>query len=284
MNISRLFQIKRRPKTPCVLLNQRGMTIAEILIAALIGAIVITSAFEVYINQHRNWVIQNEITDAQQAARASVKMLSGHIRMAGHGLPELAPPIVAVNSNPDTLLIVYQPSDGCEAPIEHDMPQPSSELRCDGHDISCFEENTWGYIYDPFADIGEFFVITEVQVAASHIQHRISQLSRKYPKGSEVYQIAAFRFYIDESDSLHPMLMVEEMGRPAEPYADNIEDLQFRFVVVNGDTLDVAPNPELVRRVLITVTARTDQTDLQFEGEYRRREFATEVQVRNLGL
>jgi len=270
-----------------VLANQRGATLIELLIASVIGLIVVASAFEIYLTQHRNWIIQDEVTDTQQAVRASIRMLSKHIRMAGHGLPQIAEPIVAFDSNPDTILIMYEPAEGCDVPIEHDMPQPSSELRCDGHDISCFKEDTWGYIYDPMADTGEFFFITQVQVAASHIQHNAAlnaQLSRCYPKGSQVYQVEAYRFYIDQSDSLHPMLITEEMGQQPEPYADNIEDLQFRYVMQNGDTLDVPNQSRLVRRVLITVIGRTDRTDLQFEGEYRRRGFATEVLVRNLNL
>ncbi len=264
--------------------GQRGITLIELLVASIIGLIVVGSAFELYLTQHRNWLIQDEVTDAQHAARASVKMLSGHIRMAGFGLREEIGALEAANANPDTLLVIYQPPGRCEAPIEWDMPQPSAELRCDGHDISCFEEDRYAYIYDPVADTGEFFIITEVQVAASHIQHNKTIFSRKYPKGSEVYMIEAYRFFIDQSDSLHPVLMVEEMGEPAEPFAENIEDLQFRFIMQNGDTLDVPNQPSLVRQVLIDITARTNREDLQFEGEYRRREFATKVQVRNLGL
>lgn len=267
-----------------ILGDQRGLTLLELLVASVIGLIVVASAFELYLTQHRNWLIQDGVTDAQHAARASIKMLSGHIRMAGYGLREEIGALEADNANPDTLLVIYQPPGRCEAPIEWDMPQPSSELRCDGHDISCFEENRYAYIYDPSADTGEFFIITEVQAAAAHIQHNKTILSRKYKKGSQVYMIEAYRFYIDQSDSLHPVLMVEQMGEPAEPFAENIEDLQFRFVMQNGDTLDVPDRPSLVRQVLIDLTARTNREDLQFEDEYRRREFATKVQVRNLGF
>lgn len=264
--------------------NQRGVTMLELLVASFIGIIVVGSAFQLYLTQHKNWLIQDEITDAQHAGRASIIMLSKHIRMAGHAIPDIVEPFTAVNSNPDTLMVIYRPAANCEAPLEHPMPQPSAELRCDGHDISCFEVGELAYIYDPFADIGEFFVITHVQ-QSSHIQHRPGQLTHKYPKGSQVFMIDAYRFYVDESDTLHPMLMVEKMGQPAEPYAENIEDLQFRFVMRSGDTLDVPIPARQVREVLIDVVARTDREDLQSTGEgYRRRPFSTEVFVRNLNL
>jgi len=280
-----LLKLLIKPNRRSLLIgNERGLTLIELLVASVIGIIVVGAAFQLYITQHKNWIIQDQITDTQQSARASIKMLSKHIRMAGYGLPEKVEPFYASNTNPDTLVVVYQPPGMCEAPIEWDMPQPSSELRCDGHDISCFEQDRLAYIYEAAADTGEFFIITEVQVAAAHIQHNKTILSRNYKKGSEVFLVNAYRFFIDKSDTLHPVLMVEDISKPAEPFAENIEDLQFRYIMQNGDTLDVPNQPDLVRRVLITVIGRTDKTDLQFEGEYRRREFATEVQVRNLGF
>ncbi len=264
--------------------SQRGTTLIELLVASVIGLIVVGAAFQLYLTQHKNWVTQDQVTDVQQAARSSIKMLSNHIRMAGYGLPNKVAPLTAVNSNPDTLLVMYQPAGGCEAPIEHDMPQPSAELRCDGHDISCFEEDRWAYIYDAVADTGEFFRITEVQTGSSHIQHNQDVFSRKYPKGSDVTMVETYRFYIDDTDTLHPMLMFEEVGAQPLPYAENIEDLQFRFVMQNGDTVDVPAQPGMIRQVLINLTAHTEKTDLQFAGEYRRRSFATKVQVRNLGF
>jgi len=264
--------------------DERGLTIIELLVASLIGIIVVAAAFELYLTQHKNWIIQDQITDAQQSARASITMLSKHIRMAGYGLPDQLVAIMAANTDPDTLTVMYQPPGMCEVPIEWDMPQPSAELRCDGHDISCFEENHLAYIYEAASDTGEFFLITEVQVTAAHIQHNTTILSRNYITGSLVSMVNAYRFFIDKSDTLHPVLMLEDLGKQAKPFAENIEDLQFRYIMQNGDTLDVPNQSNLVRRILVTVTARTDNTDLQFEGEYRRREFATEIQVRNLGF
>jgi len=264
--------------------NQRGSTLIELLVASFIGLLVVGSAFEIYLTQHRNWIIQDQVTDAQQSARAAIRMLSGHIRMAGYGLPTGVDPIYASNADPDTLTLIYQPAGMCEAPLEQAMASPSAELRCDGHDVSCFEVNKLAYIYDPGADTGEYFAVTDVQQATSQILHTTTILSRIYPTGSLVFMVETYRFYVDCSDTLHPTLMIQTLGEAPQPYADNIEDLQFRYILQNGDTVDVPNQPTLVRRVLVAVVARTDKTDLQFEGEYRRRQFATDVQVRNLGL
>ena len=264
--------------------SQRGMTLVELLVALVISGIIVSAGYGIYLAQHEGWIIQEQITNMQQNARAAIHELETKIRMAGYGLPGGIEPIYASNTNPDTITIVFQNETNCEATIEHSMPQPSSELRCDGHDVSCFQESTWAYIYDPFADTGEFFFITHVQVAASHIQHRQNPLSRRYPQGSIVMYMDLYKFYIDTTDSNHPNLIRQGVGETPQVYAEEIEDLQFRYGLANGVFLDVPPAASVVREVIIALTARTERKDLQFKGEYRRRSLTSGVKVRNLGL
>jgi prepilin-type N-terminal cleavage/methylation domain-containing protein len=264
--------------------SENGFTLVELLIGLVISGFMVSAGFGVYLNQHEGWIIQEQITNMQQNARAAMHELETTIRMAGYGLPGGFQPIYAFNTNPDTITILFQNEFGCEAPIEHDMPQPSSELRCDGHDISCFHENTWTYIYDPSADTGEFFYITEVQVSSSHIQHNTTPLSRCYPQGSIVTNLDFYKFYIDTTDSNHPNLMVQKVGEIPYVYAEDIEDLQFQYGLANGVYVDVPPLGSLVKQVRISLTARGERKDLQFKGEYRRRTLLSEVKVRNLGL
>jgi Tfp pilus assembly major pilin PilA len=264
--------------------KKKGFTLVELLIILLITGILVTEGYGVYINQHKGWIIQEQVTTMQQNARAAMHELETKIRMAGYKLPGGFEPIYAKNSNPDTITIIFQDESECRAPIEHDMPQPSSELRCDGHDVSCFHDNTWAYIYDPFADTGEFFYITQVQVASSNIQHNTIDLSRCYPRGSIVSFMDMFKFYIDRTDTNHPNLMEQHVKDTPQVYAENIEDLQFRYGLANGVFVDVPPAASVVREVQISLVARTDRKDLQFAGQYRRRSLTSDVKIRNLGL
>lgn len=256
----------------------------EVLIAPLITGIVVSAGFSLYLNHHEEWIIQEQIADMQQNARIAMHELETRIRMAGYEMTGGIQPIYASDSNPDTITVVFRDEFLYESTIEHDMHQPSSELRCDGHDVSCFKESTWTYIYDPFADTGEFFYITEVQVAASHIPHRTTELSRCYPKGSNVTMVNMYKFYIDTTDINHPNFMVQREGNRSYVYAENIEELQLRYGLANRVYVDVPPATSVVREVQITLTARTERKDLQFQGEYRRRTLSSDVKVRNLGL
>lgn len=264
--------------------NEKGVTLLELLVALVITGLVVTAGYSLYLNQHQGWIIQEQITNMQQNARVAMHELETRIRMAGYDLPGGIQPIYAADTNPDTITVVLRNEFLCEATIEHSMPQPSSELRCDGQDVSCFQESTWAYIYDPFSDTGEFFFITHVQVSASHIQHRTTGLSRCYPKGSMVTMVDMYKFYIDTMDSNHPNLMVQREGNRSYVYAEDIEDLQFRYGLANDVYVNVPPAASVVREVLINLTARTERRDLQLSGEYRRRTLSSDVKVRNLGL
>jgi hypothetical protein len=264
------------------LLSIKGVSLIEALIALLMTGIITASVFKVYINQHKNWTIQGDVTDVQQNARAAIDELTRQIRMAGYELPLGLACIEAYNTNPDTIVINYS-NGGCDAVIEHTMPNPSAELRCDGHDVSCFQDGQWAYIFQPDSGGGEFFLITHVQTAASHIQHNTMVLSKAYSKDAIVISLEQVKFFVDYSDSLHPNLMLQLPGQAPAVYSENIEDLQFQYRMKNGTIVDVPAIDTDIREVLITLVARTHNPDPDFtQNPYRRRSFTSRVNLRNL--
>jgi len=263
--------------------RMKGFTLVELLIAVLLAAVVTSAAMGIYIAQHKQLIVQDEVTDMQANIRAAAVELTSKIRMAGYNVPEMVPSLEGKDTNPDTIVVTYDGGGLEDVTIEHEMPLPSAELRCDGHDISGLHDNDWVYIWDPIVETGEFFLVSHVQVAACHIQHNTMPLSRCYPEGSQLLMLNQFKYYIDNSDPDHPNLVCWTPQTGPQVFAENITDLNFKYVLASGAVVDVFPNEDMVREVLITIDARTDKRDLEFHTDYRTRGFDTRVKVRNLG-
>jgi prepilin-type N-terminal cleavage/methylation domain-containing protein len=265
-----------------ILKSNRGITLIELLIALVLTGILSAAMFKIYINQHHAWMIQDRVIEMQQNARAAIDEIGRQLRMTGFEIPTGLPPIEAFDTNPDTIIIYYN-GGMCDATVEHGMPKPSSEIRCDGHDVSCFQDGQTAYIYDPSDETGEFFEISHVQTGSSHLQHNDWPLSKAYPKGSVILTLDMVKFYIDQSDMLHPKLMVQLNDYRPQIYAEDIIDLQFNYRLKNGVT---TASPVLTRDVTdisVNLTARTPDPDVEFvKNPYRYEFYESRIYLRNL--
>lgn len=270
-------------KTCNNLIRNRGFTILEVLIAMVIMSVITTSIFELYITQHENYLIQDDITEIQQNVRASIDEIARNVRMAGYNVPDGIQAIYAYNTNPDTIVLTYR-VDNCDSYLSSGMPQPSAELKC-GTDVSCFEEGQWIYIFEPDSGGGEWFMITQIQEAAQHIQHNTMPLSRIYGKDAIMVSMIQMKFFVDNTTFPdNPRLMMERPGQPPQIYADNITDLQFQYRNRSGNLEDVPALVYNIREVLITVTGRSKRPDPDNQNNpYRIRTFSTSVNTRNTG-
>jgi prepilin-type N-terminal cleavage/methylation domain-containing protein len=264
-------------------LETSGFTLIELLIAVFLAAVVASAAMGIYIAQQKQTIVQDEETNMQADIRAAAVELTSKIRMAGYNVPEGIPKLEASNTNPDTITITFDSGGFEDVTIEHPMPQPSSELRCDGHDISALRDGDWVFIYDPFTESGEFFLVTEVRAAPAQIQHNTMPLSRVYPVGSRVIMLKQFKYYIDSSDPDHPTLICWTHRTGPQVFAENITALNFRYILAGGQVVDVFPDEDMIREVVIALDARTEKPDEQFYIGYRTRGLDTRVKVRNLG-
>jgi len=268
--------------------SMKGTSFLEVMIALAIMGVITTAIFKLYITSHKNYIVQDEVTTVQQNARASISELSRQIRMAGYSLPYGLASIESSDTNPDTITINYRTED-CDTYLAAPMPQPSAELKC-ATDISCFYEGQWVYIFEPDSGGGEWFEITEVQESALHIQHNTMTLSKKYGKDAIILTITSVKFFVDNTtDPDNPMLMIQLVGQQPQIYADNITDLQFQYRMKNGTLMDTIIVADDVREVLMTVTGRSENEDVDFtdlgHGDaYRYRSFNTSVYLRNVGI
>jgi prepilin-type N-terminal cleavage/methylation domain-containing protein len=260
--------------------NQRGFTMVELLIGLLAASVITYAALSLYLTQHKQLLVQDEISDMQANVRASAEMMAKAIRNAGYNIPNGAA-IETHDSNPDTIVVNFDSGVLQNVQLSEGMPQPSTELKCAGSDLSGLNEGDWVYIYDRATDTGEFLLVTAVQ-DSDYIQHNTMSLSRVYPAGSRVIKMNRIRFFIDQADSTHPNLMIQTYGNNPQTLAENIIGLDFRYFLANGAMVTQTSNPGQIRMVEIDVLGRTSSPDPEFFENYRTRNFSLRVKVRNL--
>jgi prepilin-type N-terminal cleavage/methylation domain-containing protein len=260
--------------------NERGVSLLEVLIALAIMGVVTAAVMQAYVTQHENYMVQEDITDIQQNARASVDELVRNVRMAGHDIPPTLLAIAPSNTNPDTITITYT-SSSCETFLRSTMASMSEALKC-SLDVACFNDLEWCYIYDPDSGGGEWFQVSKVDAANRQLDHISTPLSTLYGAGSVVKPINQIKYYIDTSNSDHPQLMMQRRGSSPQVYAEDISDLQFQYRMKNGTIIDEPVLVDNIREVLIAVRGRSHDVDIE-RDERRVREFVTSVSLRNLG-
>jgi Tfp pilus assembly protein PilW len=264
--------------------GERGSSLIEVLIALALTGIVTLAIMNTYVIQHENYLVQDDVTTMQQSARSCIDELTRQVRMAGHHLPLGLSAIVASNTNPDTITVTYHGND-CETYLSAAMANTSVELTC-GSDVSCFSDNQWVYIWEPDSAKGEWFTISHVTTASNTIQHSTAALSRKYGASSQILALNRVKFYVDQTTDLdNPKLMVQVNNSAAQPYADHVTDLQFRYHLDNGSTVDVPVLITDIREVQIDITAGSNMVQAEGDGsEVKDRMYSSSVNLRNIGL
>jgi len=270
------------------IIQQRGFSLLEVLIALAVTGIITLAVFRAYVTQHKNYMTQDDITEIQQNARVVIDELSRNIRMAGNKLPQGLQAITPANTNPDTITLTYRTSN-CDTYLASPMPLPSAELKC-ALDISCFNNNQWVYIFEPDSGGGEWFQITIVQAAALHIQHNTMSLSKCYGADAILLSMNQIKFFVDNTtDPDHPTLMMQQPGQTPQIFADNIIDLQFQYKLDNGTIVDEPVLIDDVREVLISVTGRSRHQDYEAptvaddpNSGFRLRTYSSSVNLRNI--
>lgn len=265
--------------------NERGFTLVELLVGLLAAAAITYAAMSLYVTEHKQLLVQEQISDMQGNIRSATEMLASAVRKAGFNLPETLYPLETHDTSPDTITVTFDSGalDGVKS--IYDMADPTDELRCaHGDDISGLKDGDWAYIYDSDAKIGEFFQTTRVLAGPPRIQHSTMALSRNYLASSDILKIGRIKFFIDQSDSTYPNLMIQTYGSAPQIFAENIIDLNFRYFLASGAIVTQTNTPNEIRMVEIDVLGRTSSPDPEFFQDYRTRNFTLRVKVRNLGF
>jgi type IV pilus assembly protein PilW len=65
------------------ILNKKGVTLIELLVAMVIAAITIAGIYRVFISQTRTYAVQDQVMEIQQSVRGAMEILLRDLRMTG---------------------------------------------------------------------------------------------------------------------------------------------------------------------------------------------------------
>ncbi len=277
-------------------MNQRGVTLIELLLALAISAILIAGIYRTFISTQRSYMVQDQVVEMQQNMRVAINRMMREIRMVNFGR--------IINFNPATGTFVSN-----LLPIHIPGPPPQTfptVLTTNPDDITIlggFEQiktatgNPITVVsFDPtIPSITLSHTTDEFDGANSRllsiggdesfiVQNRVGNtltLDRvpTNPVGHFIFKIHAVRYYVDANQILRRDAFT---GARNQPMAENIESIQFQYFTANGFQTLI---PNSTTAVQVTVTARTKDPDPSYseEGGFRRRQIVSMIQLRNMG-
>ncbi|MCD6224881.1 MAG: prepilin-type N-terminal cleavage/methylation domain-containing protein, partial [Deltaproteobacteria bacterium] len=248
--------------------KNKGFTIVELMIAMAIVSLVMAAIVSAFISQQESYDTQEQVAVMQQNGRAAMSALSLDVRIAGFGLGNASTSYydtsagatvylqaVASHNNytngTDRIDICYSDPSGTTE-ITDDMPNSSAILKVDtvngfaAGDLLIITNGTNASILE----------VTAVNASALTIQHNPGGDTINppgghnifpaggYPAGSKLFKVKLKSYDIDFTDPFHPQMRMDPdgpLGSDAfQPFADNIEDLQFAYIFSDGDEANSA--------------------------------------------
>ncbi len=302
-----------------LLKNSKAVTLIELLIALAVSAILIAGIYRVYISQQRSYASQEQVADMQQNVRVAINRMLREIRMAGFGGKNENTggenDIIKTFGNVNGYINIVNPINDAST-IRGDNVGDSDEIVV----ISAFEKlgrldqnatagaTTVTVSYDGgttfntgvrrYLCIGGKDNYTVTNVSGDGTVLEISPNLRKdyNVRDSEnnliipetpVFLVRAIKYGLRWRGSVPVLfrdLYPNTGSSQRDTIAEYIENLQFRYVLIDGSESDAPGNPKEIRGIRVTITARTQMSDPQIQGAggFRRRTLNTYVDLRNL--
>ncbi len=276
-------------------MNQRGVTLIELLVALVISAILIAGIYRVFISTQRSYTVQDQVVEMQQNVRAAINKMMREIRMVNFGRivsfdessGSFVNSILPVNgfttiltTSSDSIAVVggfEQIRTAAGVPItvvSFDPAIPSITL---SNATDEFDGGAHGYL-----SVGgeESFIVQNQPVGNTSVL--TLDRAPANPVGHFVFKVQAIRYSIDNNRVLRRN---QNTGAGNQPLADNIESLQFQYFNASGSQILTQNSANSVTSIQVTITARTKDPDPTYgsDGGFRRRQIVSTIQLRNMG-
>jgi prepilin-type N-terminal cleavage/methylation domain-containing protein len=286
----------------------RGVTLIELLIALVISAILIAGIYRVFIYHQRTYTTQEQVADMQQNVRVAINKMIREVRLAGFGGKNENTngnnDIITVFGNVNGFANIINPvNDTTVDGITHDQVtviaayRQVGTLKNDASVGSTTVDITYTGSIKFDTDPKKYMCINgrnnyEVVPGGSPLTLAGgAKLNENHSSGEPVFLVEAITYELGMNSKGIPVLYRDtNTGGGRQPVAENIENLQFRYVLVcspqpcTPPEVDLPATPKDIRAIRVTITARTQMSDPQLKegGGFRRRTINTYIDLRNL--
>jgi len=288
----------------------KGLTLIELLVAVAISGILMAAIYRTFIGQHKTYSVQEQVVDMQQNVRVAINRMMREIRMAGFGNVSSVLPNFTANGGPFNNII--NPSDNKNI-VDGQITDHVTIIGAFEQISTLASEATPGTNTIQLAGkASEFDLANRKYICIGGLEtHTISYIDtvgntitlnenvvNRFPIDTPVpvFKVKAITYQLrqDNRNPDMPVLTREDHtdGGGSQVVAENIENLQFRYMLDDGSEYDSPADPSKIRMMRVTVHARTSFSDLEFKsdpefkvgvGGFRRRTIASNVNVRNMG-
>jgi hypothetical protein len=230
------------------------------------------------------------VVDVQQNIRIAIGNMVREIKMAGFGNISMVMP-ATINGrtynnivNPDTpvanaltILSATNPvaTLTTEGGVSHSQIVVSTLTDSQGNQL--FDTSNKKYISIGGVESNIIFSID----SGTKTLTLTAPLAFKHEVGTPVFTIRTITYQVIVVNGI-PVLMRDD-GGGAQPVADGIEAPQFQYLDGNGN---VTATPANIRIIRVSLTAKTNVQDPDYKegGGYRKRQIASNIHLRNMGI
>jgi len=294
--------------------NNQGFTLVELMVAMAISLVVMGAIFLTFKSQQDSYVIQEQVSAMQQNLRAAMYMLTRDIQMAGYytnfdgnqytmdwddldGTNETIRPLIYarnnvadgggdnIKDNTDVITIVKASSK--TRPLADPESATGSSVADALRNVDNLKAGKCALLVKANLSRAEFF---QVQEDSGDMSLTIT-LVENYKENDSIYRADVIVYYVDDEDDpgdatdnddpANPKLLRKNLGsnQSAQVVAENIDNLQFRYLLNSGPPLIDNPSGSEpnVRAVEISIQAIT------VNGQ-KTRTLTSLVKTRNIGL
>jgi len=285
-------------------MNRKGMTLIELLVALVMSGVLVAGVYRTFISQQHTFTVQEQVVDMQQNARLAINRMTRELRMAGYG--RLDATFFVIGKVHGTYQDVVTPNGAGSVTVigGYQAVTTLSAFASQGQNFilvnnaSSFDMAKRQYICINGIDSHQIKTIAGNQIELK------DTLNYAHLAGEPIFLITAITYSHGiigdpfRGVAGDPLLRNDNLGAGPQPVAENIENLQFLYIlkddVWNGNKW--VPDPRLnvpaaqradIRIIQVNIVARTDRTDpeLAKTGDgFRRRNLTSNIQLRNLGV